>query len=211
MSINHSFGLNLRVLSFELSPSLYKYNDDLRVSITTIPEENKQHFTISARKMKDCHLTFGVNVEIPQENLPEGFISTATEKIILVIRRKSFFDSDPIIASTIIPMKDFPKNLSQPPEIKTINLYEKVKKEESSRNSKNNYGIIEIHDDSKNLENRRIVGRMQIQMSLTDPFHLKEFGKDCLFDLDNGVATNDEYIDEQFKIGENYYGFKILD
>lgn len=203
MSINSSFGLNLRVLSFQLSRSLVKDSDEIRVSITTIPEENKQAFTIPARKMKDCHLTFGVNVNIPQENIPDDFVSAATEKIVVVFRKKSFFFNDPIIASTSIHFKDLPKNLSEPAEIKSFNIYE-PKCHQNKTNEKH-------HQFSDNNKSRPTIGRMEVQMSLTDPFHLKEFDNDQMFDLNNKSIYGDgDIVNENDQYKNNFFGFRML-
>lgn len=216
MSINHTFGLNLRVLSFNLPREIVKESDDIRVSITTIPEENKQAFVISARKMKDSNLTFGVNINIPQEELPEDFITTGTEKIIVVFRKKSFFNSDPIIASTTIESKEFPRNLSEAAQTKIIRIFEPATK--NNRNNKTQYsGLCEIPQTSNKIINRRVIGTLQIQMSLTDPFHLHEFktnniNNDELYDISNDTTGNKHnYTNDLFKIGQNHFRFRVLD
>lgn len=205
-STNSSFGLNIHLLSFDLPSNLVKYSDDIRVSITTIPEENKQAFTISARKMKDSHIVFGVNVNIPQENIPNDFVTAGTEKIIFVFRKKSFLNNDPIIASTTIKAKELPKNLSEPASIKVFNIYEP--KHNCPSKSRVNKSKSCIDEEKKEEGNRRIIGRMQAQLSLTDPFHLKDFDDGLMADLDNN-----ESVQDQFKYSNrhnNYFGFKAL-
>lgn len=205
-STNCSFGLNLRLLSFELPHNLVKYSDTVRVSITTIPEENKQAFTISARKMKDSNLIFGVNVSIPQENLPKDFVSTSTEEIIFVFRKKTFFGGDPIIASTVINAKELPKNLSEPAIIKTFNIYEPRLKDQDEKHNDYSKSCL-VYNKPRNNSNRRIVGRMQVQMSLTDPFHLKDLNDDMMFDLDNNTTSIEtKYINQ----GNELYGFESV-
>ncbi|KAK8898372.1 hypothetical protein M9Y10_000657 [Tritrichomonas musculus] len=200
MSINTLFGLNLRVLSFELPRSLIKDNDQVRVSVTTIPEENKQAFTISARQMKDSRITFCVNVNIQRDDIPNDLVFTTTEKIIVVFRKKSLFAHDPIIASTSIHVKDLPKNLSQPAEIKMVNIYEPKKQLEK----KNNYQK-EITE-----KDRKVIGRMQVEMSLTEPVHLKEFKEDQMFDLTNDNNCDVEVAFDGTTIKDRYFGFKKL-
>lgn len=204
-TINSSFGLNLSLLSFELPKNLVKDSDDIRVSITTLPDENKQAFTISARKIKDPHLTFGVNVTIPQETIPDGFVSDATEKIIIVFRKKSFFYNDPIIAASLIQAKDFPKNLSVPATIKTFDIYEPSRHNEKDKKNS-------IYDGNRSKKNNRaIIGRMQVQMSLTDPFHLQELDNDEMFDLDgHSVAHHSQFKNGNDTLGDNFFGFRKL-
>lgn len=203
-SINSSFDLNLHILSFELPHNLFKDSDDIRVSITSFPDENKQAFTISARKIKDFQMKFSVNVTIPQLEIPEGFVSTATEKIIIVFRKKSYFHGDPIIAASVIFAKDLPKNLSEPAQIKLFNIYEPNHNNEN--NKKNNR-----FQDSYKKNDRKIIGKMQVQMSLTDPFHLKSFGNDDLLDLDNNNLTIDsENVSEKSAFSNNLFKFAKL-
>lgn len=194
MSINKSFGLNLRILSFQLSSNLFKQSDEIRVSVTTIPEENKQNFSIPAHKMKEAKLTFGVNVNICQQDIPNDFVLANTEKIVVVFRKKNFF-SNPIIASTVITAKSFPKNLSEPATAKIFDIFEPI-------NNKNN-----------NNKCRKIVGKMIVEMSLTDPFQLNELKNDKLCDLTcNSLLDDGGFIDNfDEKHKNNFFGFKMLD
>lgn len=211
MSINHTFGLNIRVLSFNLPKNLIKDSDDIRVSITTIPEENKQAFVIPARKMKDPHIVFGVNINIPQEDLPNEFVSTGTEKIIVVFRKKSFFKCDSIVASTIIESKDFPKNLSEAASNKEFKIYEPVSRNDKKYENKYN-GICEIQQYPAKKINRNVIGFLQVQMSLTDPFHLKDYKDNQMFDIENDtIGENHDYTNDLFKIGQNHFRFRVLD
>ena len=203
MTTNTSFGLNLQILSFDLPRYLVKDNDAVRVSITSIPEENKQAFTIPAHKMKDSHITFNVNVNLQPKDIPNDFISTETEKIIVVFRKKSFFSNGPIIASTIIDANDFPKGFSDSTEMKTINIYEPMNKNEKSNND---------YQNSDNKKNRQIIGRMQVQMTLTKPLHLNEFKEDQMHDLttNNSIFDDTEVTYDDIRYKDKYFGFKML-
>ena len=79
-------GLNIHLKSFKLNPSIINENEKVRVSITTLPDQNKEAFVIEAKQMFCVHHFFTVNV------------SDKTEKIVFVFRKKGIFD-DPIIAS----------------------------------------------------------------------------------------------------------------
>ena len=86
------YGLNIHLKSFKLNPKLASGNDKIRVSITTLPEKNKEAFVTEARQMNFVHHFFTINV------------TDQTQKIIFVFRKIEFFD-DPIIASTIVHVK----------------------------------------------------------------------------------------------------------
>lgn len=146
------YGLNIHLISFTLEKNLISPSDKVRVSITTIPEENKQSFIIEANKMNYVHHFFTVN------------ITDQTKKIIFVFRKKSFIQSDPIIASTVIHANEFPKSLNDQAntEIKTINIYE-------SMAQINNFGYKYPYDS------RRVFGQMQVQLVLTEAFPTKAF------------------------------------
>lgn len=198
MTTNQSFGLSLSVLSFDLPPNLVKNSDDIRVSITTIPEQNKQAFIIPAKKMKNPYLNFKFNVKIPSEYIPKDFVSTGTEKILITFRKKSFFYADPIIAFTIISVNELPKNFTDPIITKTIDIFKHVQKESNSKNN-NISSDFALNENTKN--NKKRVGNMKIKMTLTDPIQL-----DC-FD-------NDQFVDikenETLKYTQNKFGFQKL-
>lgn len=192
MSINHTFGLNIRVLSIEIPKYLAKDNDEIRVSVTTIPEQNKQAFVIQANKLKDSQLIFGVNVSILQEKIPSEYTTTCTEEILIVLRKKNFFKADPIIARARIKADELPQNLSEPVQIKTFNLFQQCDKAKYDYND--------------------IIGKIQVQLSLTDPFNLKDFDDFQMDDISKGSNDNDhKYTNDKFRIGQNYYRFSILD
>lgn len=202
MSIKTTFGLNLHISSFDLPRNILKETDEVRVSITTIPDENKQAYVIPARKMKDSDITFHFNVNIARNDIPKEYITMQTEKIIVVFRKKSFF-SDPIIASTIIPIKELPKDVSQTPEQKVINIYVPLNKCENDKVNRN--------DHSKN---RKIIGRMNVQMNLTEPCHLKDFNLNNMNDLsnvyNNSIFNDDEVTFDDIRYKDKYFGFHML-
>ena len=91
--------LNIHLHSFQLGKDIIQPNDKVRVSITTIPEKNKQAFIIEAKKIDNVHHVFSVN------------ITDQTKKVFFVFRKKSYFQGDPIIASVMIDFKDLPNLL----------------------------------------------------------------------------------------------------
>lgn len=148
-------GLNIHLLSFKLYSNSIHPNDKIRVSITTIPEENKQSFVIDMKKINEIHHFFNVN------------ISEKTKKIIVVFRKKSIIQSDPIIASTIIHSNEFPKSCydSNNTELKQISIYEPIKNRAELR------------------ENRQALGQMQVQLSLQDAFPDGTFTTKCNYKI----------------------------
>lgn len=139
------YGLSIFVHSFNLNPSIYNPNDNIRVSITTVPESNKNNFMIKASKMLDAQYFLTVN------------ISSLTKKIIFVFRKIKENNDDPIIASTIVHSNEFPKlNSAVNTEMKTVKLFEPL-------------------CDLQPNEKRRIFGQMQIQMLPTDAIDVPLF------------------------------------
>lgn len=144
--------LVIHILNFSLLNELVDSNDEIRVSVTTLPEEIKQAFVISGQDMDYVHHFFKLNV------------TPNTKKILFVFRRMGFFNSDSIVASTILYGTDFPKTVSKPSQmyasdIETINIYEPV------------------HSHSSHSK-RAIVGQMQFQLLLTEPQPDDSEGKD---------------------------------
>ena len=140
-------GLNIQLHSFEFFNGLVESNDTIRVSITTLPDGQKQARTFEVSKMYSAHPSFNV-----------GF-SELTEKIVIVFRKKSMLSNDPIIASTVINSYEFPQMFKElnDLEMKKIDIYEPI--QTASKN--NNY---------KKTGNRKVVGRMEIQLKLLEHF-----------------------------------------
>lgn len=159
-STRFTFGLNIHLLSFTLPRDVMKDKDDIRVSITTMPEESKQHFHLRGKKTNYSNHVFSLN------------ITNQTKRIIMVFRKKHFFADDPIIASATIHMSDFSKFPRNPEEIgngtistdvKTLNVYYPLQKQ-----------IIEENRQGKNISKynikRKVLGQMQIQLTFTTPY-----------------------------------------
>ena len=81
--------MNIHLLSFKLPKDVVKDKEEIRVSITTIPEENKEHFSIEGKKMYNANHVFSLN------------ITNNTRKIIMVFRKKTIFD-DPINRKSVV-------------------------------------------------------------------------------------------------------------
>lgn len=144
-------GLNIHLFSFTLPYDLISQNDIVRVSITTLPEGNKQHFEIEAKKMNKCNHSFLINV------------TNETKKIIVVFRKKDEKTKNPIIASTIIHSHSFPKisqNIYQfltgtlDNDIKTVKIYEPVQKQNAKQENMN----------------RMVIGKMKVHLSFGNPY-----------------------------------------
>lgn len=169
-NVRFPIGLNIHLVSFDLPKRVIRDNEEIRVSITTMPEERKQHFHMHAKKMHKSNHVFSIN------------ITNQTKKVIMVFRRKSFLYNDPIIASTIIHASDFPK---LPPgmtsftcgvintDVKTLQIFYPLQKqmqemrEERAHNGQVNPNEI---DQANHKINRKVLGQMQIQMSFTTPY-----------------------------------------
>ena len=138
--------LNIFMQTLELSPSIVQENDTIRVSVTTLPGEQKQAFTFEAKKIESTRPFFSVKID------------KKTDKLIIVLRKKSFSEKDPIIASTVIKRDQLPTkfNDNTNTEMKTIKLLEPVQ-----QNCKKN-----VHKGST----RKSVGQIELQFSLTQEF-----------------------------------------
>lgn len=132
-------GLNLQFHSFEFLQGVISPNDTVRISITTIPDEQKQATTFNVSKM---HLT------TPTFNLKSN---DSIQKIIIVFRKKKLGLIDHIFASTIIKAEDFSKYYDS---MKRISIYEPVQRKSQENEQDNN--------------ERKIVGSMIVQISNKD-------------------------------------------
>ena len=165
-------GLNIHLLQFSLPKQIIKEKEAIRVSITTMPDITKQHFTIKGKLMDYTNHLFSLN------------ITNQTKKIVMVFRKKtSFLTENPIIASTVIQLKDFKEMPTEQitsgmvsTEIKSFNVYYPLQKQ-----------MREEH--KKNVE-RIVVGTMKIQLSFTSPF--KNVKQDNMSGKNNNRSNSKE-------------------
>lgn len=107
--------------SFEIIKNIIGPKDKIRVSITTLPELQKQSQTIDFKKMNSISPIFNIKYN---EN---------TEKIIIVFRKKSFLGSQPIIASTFMKTEDLKIFENKTIERKKIRIFEPVNESKDKR------------------------------------------------------------------------------
>lgn len=132
--------LNIQIKSMDFAKGIFHDKDTLRVSVTTLPGEQKQNFKFEAKKLHEVNPYFSV---IVNEN---------TEKIVIVFRKKNFSENNPIFASTVLQKSDFPKSMIS--EIKTIKIYEPKQQVPNSKPRKSG--------------ERKILGQMEMALSLTE-------------------------------------------
>lgn len=188
-------GLNIHLVSFSLPKQVIKEKETIRVSITTMPDEIKQHFTIKGKLMDYTNHLFSLN------------ITSQTKKIIMVFRKKaSFLTGNPIIASTTIQLDNFKETPMEQitsgminTEIRSVNIYYPLQKQ-----------MKEEH--KKNVE-RLIVGNMKIQLSFTTPF--KQVKQDIIKGNGKNNKNNNKQCPKEHKArrrsGKKISEYKELD
>lgn len=141
--------LKIQMESINLSRDVVNEKDTIRVSITTLPDGQKQAQTFEAKEMKTSGPTFKIQM------------NDQTEKVVIVFRKKNIFGTDHIIASTTLNSKDiriFKEMMNN--EHHKISIYEPLQ----NYNNKNNNNKI-FHN-----KNRRIVGTMEVEFTLLEEF-----------------------------------------
>lgn len=137
--------LSIQLQSINLSKDIISDIDRIRVSITTLPDQQKQAQSMDVYEMNSIQPTFKIQV------------NDKTEKIVIVFRKKGIFGSDHIIASTVIKTQDihiFKELISS--EHQKITIFEPI------QNKNNNKSIPN--------KNRRIVGTTEVEFTLTEEF-----------------------------------------
>lgn len=145
--------IGIHLFSFSLPQSILKDNEDVRISITSIPDENKQNFTIKKGNDHRANLVFSLK------------ITEKTKKFIIVFRKNSIL-SNAIIASSSFHLDDF-KNVPNEQitnnviftDIEQINLFYPLQKQKKEENIEHNDEIT-----------RRIIGHMEIQLFFSSPY-----------------------------------------
>lgn len=150
-------GLGIGFISFDLPEQLVRDNDEVRVSVTTIPDDFKQTFVIHANDMSNIQQLLTLN------------ISSITTKLNIVFRRKSLFENDPIIASAAIDADSFPKHKIDMESLKDsglkeitmlkFDIYEPI---QGLNGSLRNTGLAEVQ--------RTVIGHLNVKLFSTDAF-----------------------------------------
>lgn len=163
-------GLNIKLHSFEFYNNLVATNENIRVSITTLPDGQKQAFTFNTKKINSSTASFVIK------------FSESTEKIVIVFRKQSIFTNDSIFASTVILSNEIMKfNRYDDISVQKVNIYEPKQKMQN-----------------KDDENRKILGRMIAQFSLLEKFSRQDYNN-CVSQSKNNNKNDSSRIDSILK------------
>ena len=156
----YQIGLNIHLLTFKLPEKLVHDSDSIRVSITTFPEENKQHFYVKGKKINTSNHVFSLN------------ITNKTDKIVMVFRKKNAIGEDPIIASATIHLKKFTElpieqmtSGTKMTDVKILDIYYPLQKQIEEEQSKEQTNVT----TNKHMK-RKVLGQMEIQLSFSTPY-----------------------------------------
>lgn len=157
-----AYQLSIQMSSIQLSQSIAKNSDLIRISITTLPEVQKQAFHVKAKELYCFNHSFNVN------------ITKDTKKIIVVFRKKGIFGFEDIIASTIISPEQFPQLPEDPSalkapiytEVTTVRVYEPINKKPAKKEKKTHLNDLYCQITSSTNVSRKVVGRIQVQFTL---------------------------------------------
>ena len=157
---NGTYELSIQMSSIQLSQTIVSKHETVRVSITTLPERQKQAIHVKAKELRNFNHTFKVN------------ITEETEKIIVVFRKKDFFGSENIIASTVIRSEEFKGMVNQQMPmisgINNINIYEPAHQQnEKKQTRKNDEYLYEYIGNHVNQGTRKVLGQIRAQFILT--------------------------------------------
>lgn len=156
----YQIGLNIHLLTFKLPEKLVHDSDSIRVSITSFPEENKQHFYVKGKKINTSNHVFSLN------------ITNKTDKIVIVFRKKNAIGEDPIIASATIHLKKFTElpieqmtSGTKMTDVKILDIYYPLQKQIEEEQSKEQTNVT----TNKHMK-RKVLGQMEIQLSFSTPY-----------------------------------------
>lgn len=168
-------GLNIKLHSFEFFGNLVNDNDNIRVSITTLPDGQKQAFTFNMKKINSTTASFTIK------------FNESVQKIVFVFRKQNILSDDHIIASTVIQSEEFPKLFSKVDNISVqkLDIYEPIQ----HASNKNNNNV--------KPQNRKVFGRMIAQFSLLEKF-IREDNKydsqQCKYDNKQDTSKIDSIL-----------------
>ena len=172
--------LNIQLQSIKLSKDIIGENDTVRVSITTVPDWQKQAQTFDVKEMNTAQPTFKIQM------------NDQTEKVIIVFRTKSFFGKDSIVASTTLKSKDihiFKELINK--EHKKISIFEPLQNFKNNNNKNNN-------TKTNFNKNRRIVGTMEAEFTLLEEFKRQKMNENTFSIIDpimyNQTKGNTDFL-----------------
>ena len=150
-------GLNIHLISFELTKKSIVENDTIEVCITTIPEEKRENYITKYSNINSHNQIFSLN------------ITNHTSKIIIVFRKKTICIGTPIIALSSLYLHDFSnfpekdiQNETISTDVQKINLYSPSHKPICDELH------IQCHQRKTEIDGK-VIGQFEIQLSYTCP------------------------------------------
>ena len=188
---NSAYELSIQMSSIQLSRNIVDKHDTVRVSITTIPEQQKQAIHVKGKEMNNFNHTFKVN------------ITNETQRILVIFRKKDFLGYEQIIASTVIPSSQFQpifngnekQRMPIVSEVSNVNVYEPLQKSQQRQQTrKNGENLYECICLNNNQGSRKVLGNIRIQYMLNE----------CTSYINNYSKYNNKQKNYNYQYNENY-------
>lgn len=140
------YKLNINLKSIDFAKGMIPKLDKINISVSSFPNMSTDSYTLDVKDMKNIDHVFSVKV------------TNETQKIIIIFEKKNFIQNYNTIASTFIDSEDIPRKLNDLSNVdfKSVNIFEPF-----------SYGKIGKYSMSAN---RKILGKLTIQLSLQDPY-----------------------------------------
>lgn len=136
--------LNINIESIELSNELLSSNDKVRISITTLPDNQKHAEIFDSKKLNFIRPSFKIEYK------------NTIKKLLIVFRKKNYFDGDPIIATAVI----YTENLT--------NIFKEQKNFDTKK--------VILYESSKN-QVRNVVGQIEVNFFITEDLKNSKMNK----------------------------------
>lgn len=169
------YSLNIHLIGINIDPELLKGNEVI-VDVSTRPENFKDSFSVSADKLKNLNRILVINVKVPTEQTNK-IINEQTELIMFSIKIKDKLQIEKKIGITRLLPHDLPKVTKDQQNLTIYDNIKKIKIYKTSKNQKKEFyiaqekGFVNDHQISDhNTIKREEIGKMEIQLSLCDPY-----------------------------------------
>lgn len=176
--------LHLFVKYLRFDRAVIKPSDEVRISFTTLPSHQKGNFSIPGTKINY------INQDLPIT------LDSFTKEILIIIRRKSYINGDPIIGKVLILVESIPQDQELDKEIDILEI--------KQNNQVIKVGKIGIHAFFDNAMPQSQLNSRRINSSYSMPA-LSEIPQfDLIPNQDNSVSSFFQNVASKFKKNKNF-------
>lgn len=171
--------LHLFVKYLRFDRAVVKPNDEVRISFTTLPSHQKGNFSVPATKINYINQELLINVD------------SFTKEVLIIIRRKSYINGDPIIGKVLFLIETIPTDQEFEKELDILEILQ-------------NNQVIKIGKVGVRAYFDNQMSSRKINSSYSMPTLSEIPAFDLLPDQENSVSSFFQNVASKFKRNKNF-------